>query len=155
MAGCIAEHRCTDEEVKKETKERMEKFLKREKELTEVEAISKPLVEWFKNNKCPHDMIIITDDGVHIMSGESFFPTRELKEENTEAKEHTASDNKEKEVSEIIEEYYESCARTLTELSKNPANLVKYIEFINCITESLNKSKETLPMHYRMERNLY
>lgn len=142
MAGCVAEHRCSDEEVKKETKERMEKFLKREKESIEVEALSKPLVEWFKNNKCPHDMIIITSDGVSIMSAESFFPTRE----------HTASDNKEKDASEIIEEYYESCARTLTELSKNPAHLVKYVNFINCITDSINKSKETLSTSYRASR---
>lgn len=67
-------------------------------------------------------------------------------------KEHTASDNKEKDASEIIEEYYESCARTLTELSKNPAHLVKYVNFINCITDSINKSKETLSTSYRASR---
>ena len=65
---------------------------------------------------------------------------------------HTASDNKEKKVSEIIEEYYESCARTLTELSKNPAHLVKYVDFINCITDSINKTKETLPASYMVSK---
>lgn len=68
---------------------------------------------------------------------------------------HTASDNKEKDASEIIEEYYESCARTLTELSKNPAHLVKYVNFINCITDSINKTKETLPNTYLLDRGFF
>lgn len=41
--------------------------------LTDFEAVAKPLVLWLQNHGCPHDTIIVKYDGAEFVCGEMAF----------------------------------------------------------------------------------
>ena len=48
------------------------------KKVAELKESSKPLIDWIKKYGNPHTTIIITEDGVKVVSDELYFPIATL-----------------------------------------------------------------------------
>lgn len=47
-----------------------------EEDLKDFEKTMKPAVEWLQKHGCPHDKVIIQQDGAEFVRGEMAFPVK-------------------------------------------------------------------------------